>query len=524
MESMRRSGILLHITSLPGSPGIGTLGKSARRFADWLEEAGQTLWQVLPLGPTGYGDSPYASFSTFAGNPLLVDLDLLAERGWAEPGDIIPPEHIKTTGHVDFGAVIAWKMPTLYKCARFFLNNAPGEDKAAFEAFKSENSSWLDAFASFTCIKREFDAKAQSEGVYGADSLWCSFWPRELASCDAEAVAAWNGAHSSEIEEIKAVQFFFYMQWKALKEYANSKGILIIGDIPIFVAADSSDVWANQKLFQLDKRGRPTAQAGVPPDYFSETGQLWGNPLYNWRAMKADGYSWWIERIRSTLKKVDLIRIDHFRGFESYWSVPAGEKTAVNGKWEKGPGIRFFKEVQKRIGALPFLAEDLGFVTKEVQALRDGLGLPGMKVLQFAFNKNEAGKEGFTNAFLPHMYPQNCVVCTGTHDNDTMQGWLDSASKDDIQMILDYFDAPSDAALCPLLVRAAFMSVARFAVIPLQDIYALGSETRMNAPSTLGGNWSWRMGEEHMDAGQAARLRRLSLLSARNGVQSLELS
>ena len=520
MENIRRSGILLHITSLAGSPGIGTLGRSAFRFADWLQEAGQTLWQVLPLGPTGYGDSPYASFSTFAGNPLLVDLELLAERGWAEPAAIVPPSHIRDEGPVDFGAVISWKQPLLRECARFFLQNASGEDKAAFESFKSESAGWLDAFASFASIKGEHDAKAQSEGVCGEDSLWCSFWPRELASCDAEAVAAWNAAHLSEIEEIKAIQFFFHKQWAALKEYANGKGILIIGDIPIFVAADSADVWANQRLFQLDKNGRQAAQSGVPPDYFSETGQLWGNPLYNWRAMKADGYAWWIARIRSMLAKVDIVRLDHFLGFNSYWSVPAGEKTAVNGKWEKGPGIAFFRAVQKGIGSLPFIAEDLGVITDAVRKMRDTLGLPGMKVLQFAFNRDEAGKEGFTNAFLPHMYPQNCVVCTGTHDNDTLQGWLGGASEGDIQMILDYFDAPPDTPLCPLLVRAAFMSVARLAVFPLQDIYALGSEARMNEPSTLGGNWTWRMGADLLDAGTAARLRRLSALSGRNGVRA----
>ncbi len=518
METIRQSGILLHITSLPGSPGIGTLGKSAYRFADWLEEAGQTLWQVLPLGPTGYGDSPYASFSTFAGNPLLVDLDLLAKNGWAEPGAILPPSHITASGHVDFGAVIAWKMPLLYECARFFLKNAPKNDKVEFEAFKAKNSGWLDAFASFTSIKREYDAKAQQECVFGKDSLWNSFWPEELASCHADAVFTWNNEHAQEIEDIKAVQFFFYMQWKALKEYVNGKGISIIGDIPIFVAADSADVWANQSLFQLDKSGMQVAQAGVPPDYFSETGQLWGNPLYNWQAMKADGYRWWLARIQSMLDKVDIIRLDHFLGFNSYWAVPAGEKTAVNGKWEKGPGNDFFIAVKESIGCLPFIAEDLGVITEEVQALRDSLGLPGMKVLQFAFNKNEDGNADFANAFLPHMHRRNCLVCTGTHDNDTLQGYLDSAPKDTIQMILDYFGASPETPLISLMVRAAFMSVARFAVFPLQDIYALGSETRMNAPSTLGGNWTWRMTEEHMDKKQAARLRWLSALSARNGL------
>lgn len=517
MDTDRRSGILLHITSLPDTPGIGTMGKPAYDFADWLASAGQSLWQVLPLGPTGYGDSPYASFSTFAGNPLLIDLDMLAENGWAEPAAIVPPDYIKRNGPVDYGSVVWWKIPLLYRCARYFLDHCTPADRAAYEAFKNDNQDWLNRFADYTSIKKVYDAKAQEEGVSGEASTWNRFWPKELASCDPAAVSAWDAAHVADIEEIKAIQFFFSVQWQALKAYANKKGISIIGDIPIFVAADSADVWANQRFFQLDKNGRQIAQAGVPPDYFSATGQLWGNPLYDWPAMKADNYSWWISRIRSMLKKVDFIRVDHFRGFESYWAVPAGEKTAVNGKWEKSPGFDFFREVKNRLGDLPFLAEDLGFVTKEVRELRDGCGLPGMKVLQFAFNKNEAGKEGYTNAFLPHMYPQNCLVCTGTHDNDTMQGWLDSASAEDIRMILDYFDVPESTPLTPLIVRAGFLSVAKFAVFPLQDIYALGSETRMNEPSTLGKNWTWRMGREHMDPGKAAWLDRLSVYSARNG-------
>lgn len=515
MNTDRRSGILLHITSLPGTPGIGTMGKPAYDFVDWLEKGGQTLWQVLPLGPTGYGDSPYASFSTFAGNPLLIDIEKLRENGWLSAGDCNPPDSIKTEGYVDFGAVIQWKNPLLRKAASKFLESASASEKKGFEDFKKKQAYWLDNYTAFMSIKDFYDKKAAEE--HPENSVWFAYWPKDLASKEPAGVKKWVETHKQEIEIYSVLQYFFFSQWKALKDYANGKGISIIGDIPIFVAADSADVWGNQEFFQLGKDGKPSAQAGVPPDYFCKDGQLWGNPLYDWKKMKKNGYAWWITRIKSMLEKVDFIRIDHFRGFESYWAVPSGEKTAVNGKWEKGPSFDFFNEVKRQLGELPFLAEDLGFVTKEVQELRDGCGFPGMKVLQFAFNKNEAGKEGFTNAFLPHMYPQNCLVCTGTHDNDTMQGWLDSASKEDIQMILEYFDVDASTPLTPLIVRAGFMSVACYAVFPLQDIYALGKEARINEPSTVGKNWAWRMGKEHMDPAQAERLRKLSVYSGRNG-------
>ncbi|MBE6350673.1 MAG: 4-alpha-glucanotransferase, partial [Spirochaetaceae bacterium] len=340
MDFSRKSGVLLHPTSLPSKEGIGTLGEYAYKFVDWLKEANQTLWQILPLGPTGYGDSPYASFSTFAGNPLLIDLTYLEKKGWANKKDIVPAEYIKKDGPVDFGAVVWWKMPVLKKCAQFFLDNASKEDTELYKKFCKEKSSWLNKFTCFMSIKQFYDSKAQSENV--SSSIWYDFWPKELATCNETAVKEWEKSHSEEIEILKVIQFFFDYQWTKLKEYANQKEIKLIGDIPIFVAPDSADVWANQEEFQLDKDGRPSCVAGVPPDYFCADGQLWGNPIYDWDKMKLNKYSWWINRIKRIFELTDVLRIDHFRGFEAYWSVPFGEKTAINGKWVKGPGIDLF--------------------------------------------------------------------------------------------------------------------------------------------------------------------------------------
>lgn len=512
MALSRSSGILLHPTSLPETPGIGTIGKQAYRFIDWLSEAGQKLWQILPLGPTGYGDSPYAAFSTFAGNPLLIDLDTLRDRGYVTQDDINPPPYIKNHGPVDYGSVVWWKMPVLKKAARNYLQRSHiGE----FTAFAEKHADWLDNYALFMDIKEHYDKKAQEDNLFG--KLWNNYWPRELATCQKDAISAWKRDNAEGIQIQKVIQFFFYEQWHSLKQYANGKGISIIGDIPIFVAADSADVWANQHLFQLNDDGTPKFVAGVPPDYFSATGQLWGNPLYDWQAMKDEGYAWWNARIRATLDLVDYIRVDHFRGFEAYWSIPAGEKTAIHGKWVKGPDHDFFDSVKKNFGEIPILAEDLGVITHEVEALRDDYDLPGMKVLQFAFDANEAGKEGFTNSFLPHMYKRECIVYTGTHDNDTMQGWLNAASPVEIEMIRRYLGGkiePKD--LCPELIRNALMSVAVFAIFPLQDVFSLGSEARMNTPSTLGGNWAWRMESAHFDSQKAAWLRDTSRMYARN--------
>ncbi|MBQ9237917.1 MAG: 4-alpha-glucanotransferase [Treponema sp.] len=531
MNLHRQSGILLHPTSLSGTPGIGTIGKAAYEFVDWLEKGHQTLWQILPLGPTGYGDSPYASFSTFAGNPLLIDLALLVQNGRADEKDMVPPAGMTTAGAIDYGAVVHWKLSALTRCAAYFLTHGSARDRAAYEAFKQDNADWLTTYADFMSIKQHYDAVAMRQGTGGA-RLWNVLWPEALATCDAAAVAAWESEHGEDIEQIKVVQFFFDDQWRALKSYANAKGISIIGDIPIFVAPDSADVWSCQKLFQLDARGMPCVVAGVPPDYFSATGQLWGNPLYNWDAMKADGYDWWIRRIRRTLKLTDCVRIDHFRGFESYWAIPAGSPTAVNGTWQPGPGIDLFFAIRAALGDIPVIAEDLGVITDGVRQLRDDTGFPGMKVLQFAFDPDEAGKDGMTNAFLPHTYPHRCVVYTGTHDNDTLQGWLNAAPDSAVRIAAEYATGRSlsaaearalsdDGTVCAGLIRAALASVADYAVIPLQDVLALGTEARMNTPNTIGGNWAWRVPPGALTDSHAAQLAFLSDLYGRGGQRSL---
>lgn len=526
MKFKRSSGILMHPTSFAGA-GIGTLGKSAYDFVDWLETAHQSLWQILPLGPTGYGDSPYSSFSTFAGNPLLIDLDDLVEKGWADKGSITPPDYIKSTGPVAFGSVVYWKLPLLFKCARYFLDHCNKDDRTNYEAFKNDNASWLDNYAAFTSIKQFYDDKATKEGVHGVAQMWSAYWDDKLRACDPTEVSKWQASHTDNIEEIKAIQFFFSEQWFALKAYANKKQIKIIGDIPIFVAPDSADVWANQKFFQLDKNGVPLKVAGVPPDYFSKTGQLWGNPLYDWDAMKKDNYSWWVKRVARMTKLVDILRIDHFRGFEAYWAIPYGDETAVNGKWVKGPGIALFTEIKKQLGELPIIAEDLGVITDGVRKLRDDSGFPGMKVLQFAFDPSEAGKDGMTNAFLPHMYSPNCVVYTGTHDNDTMQGWLEQADIEAVKLAASYafgheiseIEAKGMLAsgqLCRALVRCAIASSADMAVIPMQDILGLVDEARMNVPNTLGTNWLWRMDNSALTKDLAEKLAFTSDLYGRN--------
>ena len=511
-------------TSFSGSAGIGTLGLPSYKFIDWLKSAGQTLWQILPLGPTGYGDSPYASFSTFAGNPLLIDLDDLAKRGWADPASIAPPEWIKDSGPVDFGGVVYWKNPVLNQAADYFQKKCQADDRAAYEAFKKESAAWLDNYASFMSIKAFYDAKAAQEKTEG---IWFKYWPEGLRSCQAAVVAKWNAEHELEVERIKTIQFFFAQQWGQLKKYANENGIKIIGDIPIFVAPDSADVWGSQSLFQLGTDGRPKCVAGVPPDYFCATGQLWGNPLYDWDAMAQTGYSWWIDRIRRCLELVDCVRIDHFRGFEAYWSVPYGEDTAINGKWIPGPGAALFEAIKKALGDIPIIAEDLGVITDGVRELRDGLGLPGMKVLQFAFDPTEAKNNGMVNPFLPHMFIQNCVVYTGTHDNQTMQGWLDAASGEVIQIVAQYAfgremeekeaRALSDSGeLRNALIKAAMASAANAAVIPIQDVLGVGDEGRMNAPATVGTNWTWRFDLSELTEARARRLAFLSKIYGRN--------
>ena len=526
MNFTRRSGVLLHPTSLPGTPGIGTLGKYAYDFVDWLEQAGQSLWQVLPLGPTGYGDSPYASFSTFAGNPLLIDLDLLVQKGWADKKDIVPPDYIKDTGNVDFGSVVWWKTPVLKKCADFFIKKASKEDLSAYKAFCKVKSGWLNDYSTFMSIKQVYDEKASQEKP--VSSMWNAYWPKSLASHDEAAIKEWQSEHKSDIEAIKIIQFFFDVQWNNLKEYASEKGIKLIGDIPIFVAPDSADVWANQKLFQLDNSGKPLCVAGVPPDYFCADGQLWGNPLYDWSAMKSTGYKWWIQRIKRVLELTDVLRIDHFRGFEAYWSVPYGEKTAINGEWIKGPGIDLFKAIRKALGDIPIIAEDLGVITEEVSKLRDDCGFPGMKVLQFAFSTDEIKNNGMTNYFMPHMFTTNeCVAYTGTHDNDTLQGWLENCSEELLVIVAQYVEGKKLSAeqakklaangkLRREMIKTILGSSAVYAVVTMQDLIGIGNEGRMNTPSTTGANWSWRMSKSDLKKANSEDLLFLSTLYGRN--------
>ena len=497
-SAKRRAGVLLHITSLPSKEGIGTLGKSAFLFCDWLKKSGLSLWQMLPLGPTGYGDSPYASFSSFAGNPLLIDVSDLENRGWAKKGSVRVPQKLKAQKSVDYGSLVEWKIPLLYKCAEYFLLNASPSQKKQFSSFKKKNDSWLSDYALFTSIKNFYDKKASEEKVWGEASRWNNFWEKPLARHEAEALKKWTLSHSEELEFIKAVQFFFFTQWNDLKKYAAKSGIKIIGDIPIFVAADSADFWANQKFFQMNLRTLvQKSQAGVPPDYFSSTGQLWGNPLYDWKALKADGYSWWIKRISHVMTLVDVVRIDHFRGFESYWSVPYGEKTAVNGKWVKGPGKGLFDAVKASCPGAEIIAEDLGIITKKVEALRDSCGFPGMKILQFAFNENPWTEESEKNLYLPENYKtENCVVYTGTHDNNTTVGALKENPlqyKWNVCDRLGISDSESEEKICDVLVECAYSSKAKYCIIPMQDILKTGSEGRMNMPSRSGGNWTWKI-------------------------------
>ena len=527
MQMRRSSGVLLHLSSLPDSPGIGTLGENTYKFVDWLVSAKQSLWQVLPIGPTGYGDSPYASFSTFAGNPLLIDLERLVEQNILTKEEAVAPNYISYCGYVDYGSVVYWKLPLLKVAAKNFLKSTPKDLRVKYEAFKNDNASWLDNYSIFMSIKEFYDKKASDENIFGA--MWSNYWPSELRRREPKAVSEWHSSHVESCEIQKAIQFFFFEQWFELKSYANKKGISIIGDIPIFVAPDSADVWANQNLFQLDEEGQQLSCAGVPPDYFSATGQMWGNPLYDWDEMKKQNYDWWLKRISYMSRLVDFVRIDHFRGFDTYWKIPAGEKTAVKGQWCKGPGADLLNAIQSKLSDIPIIAEDLGIITDSVKKLRDDFNLPGMRILQFAFDTKEAGAEGLKNPFLPHNYISRTVAYTGTHDNATMQGWLLEASDEEIKMIADYIglsktddwnliqQKKTNGTLCKMLIELIFSSVADFAIVPLQDIFCLGNEARMNVPSTTGGhNWQWRMSSVYFDDEKAEWLKGLSEKDNRN--------
>ncbi|WP_290664665.1 4-alpha-glucanotransferase [Ignavibacterium sp.] len=475
MKFERSAGILLHPTSLPSEYGIGDLGKDAFQFIDFLEKSGQKLWQVFPLGPTGYGDSPYQCFSAFAGNPNIISPDKLRGEGLLSENDLrnIP---VHNPHQIDYGQIIEYKKSLLRKAfSNFKLNFI--SFKNDFESFCNENSDWLDDFSFFMAAK---DAHA---GIVWKD------WDKGLVRRDKKVMKDWEERLSDDILYHKFVQFVFFKQWYSVKEYANSKGIKIIGDMPIFIAYDSADLWSNKHLFTVDENGKLEKVAGVPPDYFSPTGQLWGNPLYRWKEMEKDDFLWWRKRFSNLFKMVDIVRIDHFRGFEAYWEIPGDAPTAETGRWVKAPGEKLFKSVLSHLGDVPILAEDLGVITPEVEALRDKFNFPGMKILQFAFGT------GMETKFLPHNYVQNCVVYTGSHDNDTTRAYFEKAKQDKSSDIYEhmqkYLNYYGDDVVYEL-IRLAYASVANFVIIPMQDILNLGGEARMNFPGKLGGNWTWR--------------------------------
>jgi len=467
----RSSGVLLHPTSLPSPHGIGDLGPEAYAFVDFLVAAEQGYWQVLPLGPTGFGDSPYASFSSHAGNPLLIDIRQLVELGDLTVDDV---SGVRFPAHyVDYGAVIPYKMGLLRRASKCFRARATGERRRRFERFCDEKSYWLEDFALFMALK----------AAHGG-AMW-NEWEIELVQRRPEALQRWAAELHDDTHLHRYTQFVFYEQWGALRNYANERGIQVIGDIPIFVAADSADAWSRPEVFYMDERGRLTVVAGVPPDYFSPTGQRWGNPLYRWDVIAADNYRWWIERIESALGLVDVLRIDHFRGFQDYWEIPASEPTAVTGRWRPGPGDVFFDALRRALTRLPIIAEDLGMITDEVRALRKRVGVPGMRVLQFAFS---AGPE---HEYLPHNYEPDCVVYLGTHDNDTTLGWFSGLPPEERVFCLRYIGRAGHDIVWELM-HLAYISVADTAVVTVQDLLKLDSSARMNTPGSASGNWQWR--------------------------------
>jgi 4-alpha-glucanotransferase len=492
----RCSGVLLHPTSLPGRFGIGDLGPEAVAFVDFLAAARQSLWQVLPLGPTGFGDSPYQCLSSCAGNPMLVSPEKLVSDGLL-PAEALDKAPAFPGGPVDYGAVIDWKGRLLERSLEHFQKTASPAWRHRFEVFCDDCAPWLDDYSLFKALKDSHGGR-----------VWTS-WEPELAGRKKEALAAWGKKLEKQVLAQKYYQFLFWTQWRELKAYANGRGLKVIGDVPIFVAHDSADVWANPGLFLLDSKGEPTVVAGVPPDYFSATGQRWGNPLYRWDEMAKQKYRWWVQRFAAALGMYDLLRIDHFRGFEACWEVPASEKTAANGRWAKVPGAELFEALRSRLGELPVIAEDLGVITPEVTALRERFGFPGMKILQYAFGWDP------NSDFLPQNFTRNCVVYTGTHDNDTTRGWY-AAAKDYEQ---DYARKMLDRDgknITWNLIHAAMTSVASMAIFPMQDLLDLGSEARMNTPGVASGNWRWRMREGTLAPALARKLGELTFITGRH--------
>ncbi|WP_432405120.1 4-alpha-glucanotransferase [Wukongibacter sp. M2B1] len=489
----RGSGILLHITSLPSPYGIGDFGEEAYKFVDFLEKAGQKYWQILPLGMTSYGDSPYQSFSAYAGNPYFIDLNKLIEDGFLKESEV---ENIVLNcdeTKVDYEEIFYNRIPIL----KIAYGRAMYKIKDEVLEFKEKNIDWIDDFSLYMAVKEDFDLRSWQE------------WDEDIRLRKPEAIKYYKENFTEEINFWVYLQYEFFKQWKCLKKYANDKGIKIIGDIPIYVAEDSADVWSNSELFLLDDENRPVKVAGCPPDAFSETGQLWGNPIYNWYEIEKRGFDWWIKRIEGNYKLYDILRIDHFRGFESYWEVPYGEKTAVNGEWVKGPGIKLFNAIKEALGNINVIAEDLGYLTEEVLRFRKESGFPGMKVLQFAFDTREESD------YLPHNYEKNCIVYTGTHDNDTAAGWFENADKDDINNAIKYLGLNKEEGYNWGFIRGAWGSVGSLAIAQMQDFLGLGTEARMNVPSTLGGNWQWRLRKYDLAEELAEKIYRMTKLYGR---------
>ena len=505
MKFPRLSGILLHITSLPSRFGIGDLGPSAHEFVDFLSAAGHKLWQVLPLNPTGYGDSPYQCFSAFAGNPMLISLERLREQGLLQDSDLAQAPNFPVD-FVDYGPVIEFKMAALRRSAKTFFADGSRAEHAAFDRFCESAGLWLDDYALFMVCK-----DANRGGMWTA-------WDAGIRRRDANEISAWSEKLAPELKAYKYWQFEFFQQWERLKNYCQQRSICFMGDIPIYVAHDSADVWSHPDLFYLDDDGNPTVVSGVPPDYFSATGQLWGNPIYRWDLLAAGGYKWWIERFRASLALFDMVRLDHFRGFESYWEVPASEKTAINGRWIKGPGEEFLTALQNVFGGLPIVAENLGVITPPVENLRQQFGLPGMSLLQFAFGTDPQGP-----SFRPHNYGRDLVAYTGGHDNDTTVGWWSSSGASDStrtpedvrkehEFARAYLNFEDDSEVNWVMIRAVLASVADVAIVPLQDVLGLGSAARMNLPGKVSGNWKWRYAPGALVDDLSARLRSLVTL------------
>ena len=490
---MRTSGVLMPISSLPSPYGIGTMGKSARKFVDFLVKGGQTYWQILPICPTSYGDSPYQSFSSFAGNPYFIDLDILCKENLLKEKECESFDWGTSEEYIDYGTMYVSRYALLHKAYARFVKNMP-ED---FSSFCEAEKDWLEDYTLFMALKDANDGKAWGQ------------WDEKLRVRDAAALDEARKKYAEDIEFYKMLQYLFFKQWRELKAYANENGIEIIGDVPIYVAGDSADVWANPKQFYLDEDLNPIEVAGCPPDGFSADGQLWGNPLFRWDEMKKDNYAWWTKRIKAMSELYDIIRIDHFRGFDSYYAIPAKDKTAKNGKWKQGPGMDLFNQLEKKLGKLPIIVEDLGFLTDSVRKLLKDSGFPGMKVIQFAFDSREGSD------YLPHTYTSHCVVYTGTHDNMPLRAWFHSLTQEKKHLVREYIMLENDDKICDQMIRVALGSVSDLVIIPIQDYLGFGIESRINTPSTINGNWTYRIEKKYLSSELALYIAFLTTLYKR---------